>query len=103
MNQQVDDQFLEAMGLSGLQGEAKEKALNDILYTININVGNRVADILTDEQLEDFERLSRPGADPEKLVLWLRHAIPDYQQMVEEEIKKLRDDTLSLVDKVMGK
>lgn len=103
MTKQIDDQFLNAMGLDGIKGEAKDRALANILFTLNINIGKRVADMMTKEQYDDFERLSRPGADPEKLSLWLGQAIPNYGEMAEEETQKLRDETLSQVDRLIAK
>jgi hypothetical protein len=101
-DEHVDDKFLAAMGLEGLQGEEKDEALEDILYTLNMNIGNRVVDMLSDEQAEEFELLSRPSSDPQKLHEWLFKAIPNYAQIIEEETQKLRDETIGLVDEVMG-
>lgn len=96
-----DDRFLAAMGLKGLEGDEKQEALASILNTINIKVGMRVMDQLTDEQAEEFERLSAPGADVEKLVYWIALNAPNHKQLIEEETKKLRDNTVNFVDEQM--
>lgn len=100
---QVDDRFLAAMGLKGLEGEHKQAALQSILMTLHINVGRRMLESFTDQQADEFERLSRPGADPEKLAYWIALNVPDHKKMVEEETRKLRDDTLGFVDDMMAK
>lgn len=98
----VDDQFLTAMGLDGLEGEEKQAALNDILTTLNLQIGMRVADILTDEQAQRFEQLS-DDSTPEQIAAWLRQNIPNYDQIAEEEAQKLRGDVQATVNRVMKK
>lgn len=100
---QVEDRFLAAMGLKGLKGDDKIAALDSIITALNTNVGRRIIENFTPEQAEDFERLSRPGSDPEKLVYWLAVNVPNYKQILEEETRKLRDDTANFVDEMMKK
>lgn len=96
----VDDQFLVAMGLSGLQGEEKQEALDDILYTLNIRVGQRVADSLSEEQVAEFDKFT-PGTDNQVIADWLKQNIPNYQQIVDEEATKMRDEAQASTDQVM--
>lgn len=100
---QVDDRFLAAMGLKGLEGDDKQEALRSILYTINVHVGRRVVEQFTDQQAAEFERLSRPGADPEKLSYWLALNVPNHKQIVEEETRRLRDENRNFVDEMMAR
>lgn len=103
-NQQVmqaEDRLLAAMGLKGLEGDEKAGALQDILFTLNINVGRRMLENFTNEQAQEFERLSRPGADPEKLMYWISLNVPNHQQLIEEETRKLRDEAVGFADKMM--
>jgi protein associated with RNAse G/E len=102
-NMPVDDRFLAAMGLKGLEGEEKQDALRSILFTLNVNVGRRVVEQFIDEQADEFERLSRPGADPEKLAYWIALNVPNHKQIIEEETRKLRNDTVNFVDDMMQK
>lgn len=100
---QVDDDFLKAMGLDGLEGEAKDNALADILYTLNINVGKRVADQLPGDKAVEFENLAdSETATEDEISDWLDKNIPNYSQLIEEEAQKMRDEVTSIADKVMG-
>lgn len=101
---QVDDQFLSAMGLDGLNEEQKQKALDDILYTLNANVGQRVAEILNEGQLDEFDKLTSDEAavNEDELSKWLEQNVPNYKQIVEEEAQKMKDDALQMVQRVMG-
>jgi hypothetical protein len=90
------------MGLGGLEGVAKREALDDILYTLNLNVGRRMIDQMTDEQQDEFERLSRPGADVEKLMYWIALNVPNHADLIEEEATKMRDEADSFADAGMA-
>ena len=98
----ADDQFLGAMGLEGLSDEEKQKALSDILYTLNFNVGMRVADSLNEQQLDDFEKFMNGDYKEEELAEWLQSNVPDYNKLIQEEAETMRDRTKQIVDKVMS-
>ncbi len=97
----VDDQFLAAMGLDGLEGQEKQKALRDILYTLNIRVGQRVAESLSEEQAAEFENLSN-DVSAEEIGAWLQKNVPNYAQIVEEEAEAMRTEVQGAVKRVMG-
>ncbi len=96
----VDD-FLKMMGLEGLEGQEKEEALDNILFTINVEVGKRVADSLTEAQAAEFEQLS-DDSSAQEIASWMQKNVPNYNQLVHEETQKLHDEVSSTVKKVMG-
>lgn len=96
----IDDQFLAAMGLEGLEGEEKQAALDDVLTTLNMQIGMRVAETLSDEQAAEFERLS-DDASPEEIAQWLNQNISNYPQLVEEEARKMRDEVQASVSRAV--
>jgi len=99
----LDDELLAAMGLDGLQGEEKQDALRSILNTLNIKVGQRMVEQFTDEQSDEFERLTRPGSDPEKLAYWIALNVPNHKELIEEEAQKLRSEAVDFADEMMQK
>lgn len=100
---QVDDQFLAAMGLTGLEGEEKQKALEDILYTLNINVGKRVAEDLSEEQTDEFDHLTDgEDVDEQALADWLKTNVPNYEQLINEEAEKMRQQATDIAQRVMN-
>lgn len=100
---QVDDQFLQAMGMGNLPDEAKEKAIGDILYVLNSRIGERLADQFTEAQLDEVNSLALADKDDdqEALMSWLQKNVPNYGQILEEEAQKLCDETSSAVDDVV--
>ncbi|HLA49449.1 MAG TPA: DUF5663 domain-containing protein [Candidatus Saccharimonadales bacterium] len=97
---QVDDQFLQAMGLDGLENDEKAAALDDILYTLNMRVGKRVAEILNDKQAAQFEAFSDDTSN-EEIAKWLKENVPNYDQIVEEEAQKMKAEVQATVKQVM--
>lgn len=99
---QVDNQLLKAMGLIGLPDDQKQKALENILYVINMRVAQRVADTLSEQQLDEFEKLNENSSE-EEISKWLVDNVPNYSQIIEEETQSLRDRAHETVDRVMAK
>lgn len=86
---QLDDQFLKDIGLDGLPEEQKKPFLQHIYSELELRVGTRLSDGLTDAQLEEFEKII--DRDQEKIQNWLAEHAPNY--MDEEGFKKLQQAT----------
>ena len=53
----LDDNFLTEIGLGGLPSEQKSLMLRDIYETLELRVGMKLAEQMTDAQLDEFEGL----------------------------------------------
>ena len=53
----LDDQFLKDIGLDGLPEEQKKPFLQHIYSELELRVGTRLSDGLSDTQLEEFEKI----------------------------------------------
>ena len=75
---QLDDQFLQDLGLAGLPEDQKQAFLAHILETLEERVGMRLSDGLSDAQLAEFESIidKQPGA----VEAWLTANAPNYQE-----------------------
>ena len=102
-NLPIDEQFLVAFGLSDLPDESKDKALDDMLYNLNMLVGRRIANQLSEEQLDEFDKLMSGEFTKEQVEKWILKNVPNYTQILEEEANKLREGNMSTVDRVMAK
>lgn len=80
----TDDQFLQAMGLEGLEGEAKQQALQNILNTLNMRIGDRIGGRLTEEQVAEFEQFDENTPNDE-IATWLDKNVPNRAQLVNQE------------------
>lgn len=82
---QLDDQFLQDVGLGNLPEEQKQAFLQHTYETLEERVGTRLADSLSEAQLQEFEAFA--SHNEEKTYAWLNANIPDYQN--QEEYKQL--------------
>lgn len=85
----LDNNLLEELGLGALPAEEKTKMLNHIYETLEMRVGMKLAERMTNQQLDEFEsfidRNDEPGA-----LKWLETNFPDYKQVVADELEKLK-------------
>jgi hypothetical protein len=88
---QLDDNLLQELGLGSLPAAEKNKMLGHIYETLELRVGMRLAEQMSDEQLDEFEgfidRNDEPGA-----LHWLETNFPDYKKVVAEELEKLKGE-----------
>ena len=85
----LDNTLLEELGLGSLPADEKAKMLNHIYETLEMRVGMKLAERMTNEQLDEFEafidRNDEPGA-----LKWLETNFPDYKQVVAEQLDVLK-------------
>lgn len=91
---QLDDNLLKELGLGSLPAAEKNKMLAHIYETLELRVGMRLAEQMTDAQLDEFEgfidRQDEAGA-----LHWLETNFPDYKKVVAEELEKLKSEIKS--------
>jgi len=85
----LDDQFLKDIGLDSLPEEQKKPFLQHIYSELELRVGTRLSDGLSDAQLEEFEKII--DRDQDKIQNWLAEHAPNYMQ--EEAFAKLQKAT----------
>ncbi len=87
----LDRNLLEELGLGGLPEEEKGGLLNHIYETLEMRVGMRLADQMTNEQLEEFEKYFE-AKDDAGAFKWLETNFPDYKDIVQDEFNKLKEE-----------
>ncbi len=75
---QLDDQFLQDVGLGELPAEQKQMFLDHFREQLELRVGTRLSEGLSDAQLEEFE--SFIDRNDEKVNTWLAANVPQYDQ-----------------------
>ncbi len=87
----LDNALLEELGLGTLPPADKNKMLAHIYETLEMRVGMKLAEQMTNEQLDEFEsyidRNDEPGA-----LKWLESNFPDYKQVVASELESLKSE-----------
>lgn len=65
-------------------------SLNEIMDTLELRVGTRLAELLDSNQLARFERII-DGHDEMGALVWLRQNIPNYRDFVSSEYEYILD------------
>jgi len=85
----IDNDLLVQLGLAGLPEAEKNSLLRHIYETLEMRVGMRLADQMTNEQLDEFEKYF-DAKDDAGAFKWLESNFPNYKEIVQEEFEKLK-------------
>lgn len=85
---QLNNQFLQDIGLGSLPEDQKKAFLAHFQEQLEIRVGTRLSEGLTDAQFDEFE--SFIDRNMEKVHAWLQANAPDYQN--DEVYQRLRQN-----------
>ncbi len=88
---QLDDKFLDDIGLGSLPDEQKRAFLQHIYEELELRVGTRLSDGLDDQQLEEFEKII--DRDQGVIEDWLNTHAQDYAN---DEVFKRMQTALKL-------
>lgn len=87
----LDDNFLNELGLEKLPADEKKKMLAHIYETLELRVGMKLAENMTDAQLDEFEKLADANDEAGSLK-WLETNVPNYRDVVIAELEKLKSE-----------
>lgn len=85
----IDNNLLVELGLGGLPDAEKNSLLKHIYETLEMRVGMRLADQMTNQQLDEFEQYFE-AKDDAGAFKWLETNFPNYKDIVQEEFDKLK-------------
>lgn len=74
---QLDDTFLEEVGLGGLPQDQRKPFLQYVYDKLEYQVGIRLSEGMSDDQLQEFESIIDHKEDV--ITAWLAQHAPDYQ------------------------
>lgn len=88
---QLDDNLLKELGLGNLPPAEKNKMLAHIYETLELRVGMKLAEQMSDAQLDEFEAFIDRN-DEKGALHWLETNFPDYKKVVADELEKLKSE-----------
>lgn len=97
----IDDNLLQEVGLASLPAEEKNNLLNHIYDTLEMRVGMRLADQMSNEQLSEFEAYFESKDDAGALK-WLESNFPNYKEVVAEEFEKLKAEVVQSAPQILA-
>ena len=87
----LDDNLLQELGLGTLPAQEKNKMLSHIYETLEMRVGMKLAERMTNDQLDEFESFIDRN-DEAGALKWLETNFPNYKQVVADELEALKQE-----------
>jgi hypothetical protein len=87
----LDENLLIELGLGQLPAVEKNKMLSHIYETLEMRVGMKLAQKMSNEQLDEFEAFIDRN-DEAGALKWLETNFPDYKQVVANELETLKGE-----------
>ncbi len=97
----LDDDLLKELGLDSLPTEEKKKLLAHIYETLEMRVGMKLAEQMSDAQLAEFEQFIDRN-DEGGALHWLETNFPNYKDVVAEEFEKLKQEVKQLAPQILA-
>jgi len=97
----IDNNLLQELGLAGLPDTEKNSFLKHIYETLEMRVGVRLADQMTNEQLDEFERYFE-AKDDAGAFKWLETNFPNYKEIVQQEFDKLKAEVAQNAPQILA-
>jgi len=100
----LDNNLLDELGLSSLPEDQKRAMLQHIYDTLELRVGTNLANQMTDQQLEEFEKFIDDGGDANQAqaLQWLESNLPHYKQVVNEVFEALKAEIKQMAPQIMA-
>lgn len=94
---QLDDQFLQDVGLGALPDDQKQAFLQHIYSELELRVGTKLSEGLSDAQMAEFEAFI--DRDAEKVEQWFMTNLPNYaEQQDYQQLKQGAPESASQLD-----
>jgi hypothetical protein len=97
----IDNTLLEEIGLGGLPEVEKNSFLKHVYETLEMRVGVRLADQMTNEQLDEFEQYFE-AKDDAGAFKWLETNFPNYKDIVQQEFDKLKAEVAQSAPQILA-
>jgi succinate dehydrogenase flavin-adding protein (antitoxin of CptAB toxin-antitoxin module) len=97
---QLDSALLDTVGLRRLPDWEKDLLLRHLYETLETRVGLRLADRMTNTQLDEFEQFFE-AEDDDGAFEWLESNFPDYKDIVTAEFEALKADLMDHAPQIL--
>jgi len=94
-----DEDIIKEFGLENFSSEEQAEFIKDIGENLKLRVGMKFAEIMSDDQLEQFQAVM-DSDDDEAATKWLVANVPNYAQLVADEMQAIKSEIQHTVDEV---
>lgn len=96
----LDNELLDELGLGALPPAEKDKMKHHIYETLEMRVGVRLAQQMSDQQLDEFESYINAN-DEAGALKWLETTFPSYKEVVADEFEKLKNEIKQVAPQIV--
>src|SRR4051812_31819741 len=100
LNSQQKNDILEELGLSGLPEDKKEALTSQMIDTVLLRVFNRISQVLTDEDINALDELSKKEDNGEALNQMLKSKVPNLDGIIKEEAMSFKTEAKASLDAI---
>lgn len=97
----LNNDLLIELGLGSLPADEKNKMLKHIYETLEMRVGVRLANQMTDQQLDEFEAFINKD-DQDGALHWLETNFPNYKDVVAQELDSLKNEIKQIAPQIIA-
>lgn len=97
----LDENLLRELGLAALPAEEKNNMLKHIYETLEMRVGVKLAEQMSNEQLDEFESFIDSN-DEAGALKWLETNFPNYKQVVGEQLELLKSEVKASAPQILA-
>jgi len=96
----IKENIIKDLGLESLSEEEREVRLSQVGLLIYQNVLMRIMETMSDENIDEFEKLLDKNAGPSEVFTFLKNKVEDFEKIVSAESEKFRIHTNTIMDKI---
>lgn len=90
---QLGNEFFEEIGLNGVPEQKKQELMGQFLEVLQQRVGGRLAEDLSEDQLDEFEQTIGSADDAGTAAEeWLKRNNPHYETVIAQELERLKSE-----------
>ena len=97
MQNKINDNIIKTLGIDTLPEDKQKEALEKLGELVYQEVMLRVLDVLSEEEKDEFEKLIEKTPDPELMFSFLALKVPNFEEIVNEETQKLKNETAEIM------
>jgi len=100
----LDNDLLDELGLGSLPEDQKQGMLQHIYETLELRVGTNLANQMTDQQLDEFEKFidDKGEANQAQALQWLEANLPNYKQVVNDVFEQLKAEIRQMAPQLLA-
>ncbi|MBI4093075.1 MAG: hypothetical protein HY420_04085 [Candidatus Kerfeldbacteria bacterium] len=92
--------IIDLLGLQNLPEEQKARLLQRMSQAVQDRISDRVASKMNDAQRTEMDKLLAQNASPEQIDVFMKQAVPDFEEIAAEELLKFKQEMKENTDAV---